>query len=240
MVDISIIIPAYNEAERIGPTLKSFDSHLSQQGMSYEIIVVDDGSTDRTVQLVESMRPEMPHLVVIALPGNKGKGCAIRTGMLGAKGAVRLFSDADGSTPVSEMDKVLASLASKDTDVCIGSRYLDRSEIEQKQSIIRRAWSRFTNIIVQKILLPGIVDPHCGFKAFKSASAIEIFSQCEINEWSFDLEVLALARHLQLKIVEVPVKWSNDDRSKARLSHLPKEIHNLYRIKRRLHKARVR
>jgi dolichyl-phosphate beta-glucosyltransferase len=240
MVGISIIFPAYNEAERIGPTIISFNNYLAVKGVSYEMIVVDDGSTDGTVQFVRNLKMTIPELTVLPLPTNKGKGYAVRMGMLHANGAIRVFSDADGSTPVEEMAKLLEPLLQNETDICIGSRYLDQSEITQAQPFFRRVWSRFANRIVQLILLPGIVDPHCGFKAFKADSAIRIFSHCTVNEWSFDLEVLALARARGLRIKELPVKWSNDDRSKGQLSHLPKEVYNLYRIKKRLYQQKYR
>ena len=231
MVDVSIIFPAYNEAERIGPTLQLFNSYLAQKGFSYEIIVVDDGSTDSTVKLIESLQTEMPNLWVVALPQNKGKGYAIRIGMLRANGRIRLFSDADGSTPVEEIDKLLKPLQAGEAEIAIGSRYLEESEVNKAQPLIRIVWSRLANQVVQRILLPGIIDPHCGFKAFRAEAAVKIFSQCRINEWSFDLEVLALARSLNLNIKEIPVKWANDERSKGHLSQLPREVYNLYKIK---------
>lgn len=238
MVDISVIFPAFNEAERIGPTLTLFNNYLAQKEISYEIIVVDDGSTDNTIKLVQTMQTEMPNLQVIALPKNKGKGNAIRAGMLNAQGHIRLFSDADGSTPVKEIDKLLTPLKTGEADIAIGSRYLESSEVNKAQPFIRIVWSRFANRVVQKILLPGIEDPHCGFKAFSAEAAVKIFSQCKIKEWSFDLEVLALAQALDFKIKEIPVKWANDERSKGRASQVPKEVYNLYRIKQRLSKQK--
>jgi len=234
MIDISVIIPAYNEAARIGPTLTSFHEFLSTQAISFELIVVDDGSTDDTVSLVASMRPTLPHLSVIPLPANKGKGHAVRTGMLAARGNIRLFSDADGSTPITEIDKLLAVLKTGATDIAIGSRYLATSEVTKAQPKIRVVWSRLVNRVMQRVLLPDIADPHCGFKAFTAATAQRIFQQCTIDGWSFDLEVLAIAQKLQFRIQEVPVKWANDERSKGRLSHLPKELYNVYRIRKRL------
>ena len=233
MTELSIIFPAYNEAERIGPTLRSFNNYLATKDLSYEILVVDDGSTDHTVELVEALKTEIPALKVIKQPQNKGKGCAVRTGMLYAQGKIRLFSDADGSTPIEEIDKLLAPLQAGIADIAIGSRYLEGAEIDKAQPKFRVVWSRFANQIVQKVLLPGIVDPHCGFKAFTAEATEKIFPLCKVNEWSFDLEVLALARTLHLRIAEFPVKWTNDERSKGHISQLPKEIINLYRIKKR-------
>lgn len=239
MKDISIIFPACNEAERIGATLIAFHNYLTQTNFTYEILVVDDGSSDNTVVLVQSLQTEIPNLKVLVLPENKGKGAAVRAGMLHAIGKIRVFSDADGSTPVEEIPKLLMALKSNQTDIAIGSRYLEGSEVEKAQPLARVVWSRLANGIVQKILLPGIADPHCGFKAFSADAAEKIFSRCQINEWSFDLEVLALARSLGFKISEVPVKWANDERSKGRISQVPREIANVYKIKRQLHKQEI-
>lgn len=234
MIDLSIIIPAYNEAARITPTITSFHEFLAARAISFELIVVDDGSTDHTVSLVNALCAALPHLSVIPLPANKGKGYAVRTGMLAARGNIRLFSDADGSTPVTEIDKLLAALKNGTTNIAIGSRYLAASEVMKAQPKARVIWSRLVNRIMQRVLLPGIVDPHCGFKAFTAAAAQRIFQQCTINGWSFDLEALAIAQKLQLRVQEVPVKWANDERSKGRLSHLPKEFYNVCQIRKRL------
>ena len=234
MTDVSVIFPAYNEEERIGPTLRSFNNCLSKKGMTYELLVVDDGSTDNTVKFVKDLRSEIPALKILELERNKGKGFAVRKGMLNAIGEIRIFSDADGSTPAEELDKLLEPLINGQADITIGSRYLEHSKIENAQPFMRRWWSRFVNGIVQKILLPGIVDTHCGFKAFTSSAAIKIFSKCKINEWSFDLEVLVLAKNMDMEIVEIPVRWKNDERSKGRLKHMPKEIYNLVKIKRNI------
>jgi glycosyltransferase involved in cell wall biosynthesis len=231
-MDLSIIFPAYNEAERIGPTLKLFSNYLSAKGFSYEIIVVDDGSTDHTIQHIESL--QIPNCKVIPSVENKGKGHAVRIGMLAAKGKIRVFSDADGSTPIEEIDKLLAPLNSGDADIAIGSRYLENSEVTKAQPFMRVVWSRFTNKIMQRILLPGIADPHCGFKAFRAEAAEKIFPQCKINEWSFDLEVLSLAQSLGFTIKEIPVKWANDERSKGKFRQLPKEVYNVYKIRKSL------
>lgn len=236
MVDLSIIFPAYNESKRIGKTIKSFNEFISNKDLSYEFIIVDDGSTDNTSEFLNSLHDKIPNLRVITMPQNKGKGAAVREGMLAANGEIRLFSDADGSTPIEELDKLLTPLISQDCDIAIGSRYLDNSNIAKKQPFYRRVWSRLANRIIQKTLLPGIVDPHCGFKAFKSEAAIAIFNESKVNEWSFDLEVLALAKSMKYKVAEIPVKWAHDEQSKGKLSHLPKEILNVYRIKKRIAK----
>lgn len=234
MKDISIIIPAYNEEARITKTLIDFNHYLSQTPYTYEIIVSDDGSTDRTIEKVKALQLQNPHLRYIKLKQNKGKGQAVREGMLGAEGKIRLFSDADGSTPIEEMDKLIHPILSGKTDIVIGSRYLKNSNIVKSQPLYRRVWSRLANKVVQRLLLPGIPDPNCGFKAFSAESATKIFSQCTVNEWSFDLEVLGIARSLNIPLKQVPVKWINDERTKGKISHLPTEIKNLFRIKKRI------
>ncbi len=238
-MDLSIIFPAYNEAERIGPTIHSFNQYLLTKKITYEILVVDDGSTDTTVDLVKSLMKNIPQLQIITSLENKGKGHAVRVGMQQATGEIRLFSDADGSTPIEELDRVIQPILTGIADISIGSRYLEQSILEKSQPLYRRIWSRSANGVVQKLLLPGIVDPHCGFKAFSAKTAKNIFPNCTINEWSFDLEVLAKAQSLDLRLVEVPVKWINDERSKGSIKHVPRELYNFYKIKRGLRKRQV-
>lgn len=237
MIDLSIVIPAFNEENRISNTLLLFADYLSQKTLSYELIVVDDGSSDQTIKVVEKLTSTIPHLRILALSENKGKGAAVREGMLAAKGEIRLFSDADGATPIEELEKVIQPILDNQSDISIGSRYHENSDVQKKQPFYRVVWSRFANKIIQRLLLPGVVDPHCGFKAFTSDSANSLFQQSKINEWSFDLEILTLAKKMNFRIAEIPVKWIHDERSKGRLSQLPTEILNVYRIKKRLSKT---
>lgn len=237
MIDLSIIIPAYNEEKRITDTLVSFSKYLQKIDFDYEIIVVDDGSTDKTVRVVQILQLTVPNIRIIELPQNKGKGAAVREGMLKAEGKIRLFSDADGATPIVELDKVIQPILDEQAEISIGSRYHEDSDVQKKQPLYRVVWSRLANKIVQRLLLPGIVDPHCGFKAFTAEAANELFKQSKINEWSFDLEILALAKRMNYRIAEIPVKWIHDEASKGRLSQLPTEIKNVYRIKKQLSKS---
>lgn len=237
MLDLSIVIPAYNEAERIAPTLQQLHQYLTARPWSYEIIVVDDGSADDTASVVQSLIPITPHLRLVHYGANKGKGYAVRTGMLAAQGSIRLFADADGSTPFSELSRLLPVIQ-QGTAIAIGSRYLPGSAVVQQQPALRVAWSRLVNRLMQRTILPGILDTHCGFKAFTDEAAIAVFSRCSVNGWSFDLEALAIARSLGFTISEVPVTWSNDARSKARLRHLPAELRAVYRIRRRVREMR--
>ncbi len=237
MIDLSIIIPAYNEEKRITDTLVSMSNYLLRKEYHYEILVVDDGSSDKTVRVVQALQLTVPSIRILALDRNQGKGAAVRKGMLEAKGSIRLFSDADGATPIEELKKVIHPIRSGDVDIAIGSRYLENSDVQKKQPRYRVIWSRLVNKMVQRFLLPGIVDPHCGFKAFTAASAEALFQRSSINEWSFDLEILAMAKKMGFDIKEIPVKWIHDERSKGRISQLPTEIKNVYRIKKRLSKC---
>lgn len=235
-MELSVIIPAFNEAQRIGPTLRRAHRFLAARPARFEIIVVDDGSTDDTVALVMALAGELPGLRVLCSPANRGKGHAVRLGMLAAMGQVRLFSDADGSTPIEELDPLLRALAAG-ADIAIGSRYLAASRVTRPQPWHRRVWSRLVNRVVQRVLLPGVADTHCGFKAFTAAAAARTFAACTVDGWSFDLEVLARARAQGFRIREVPVRWENDERSKARLRQLPQEFRHVYRLRQQLRRV---
>ncbi|TDN38683.1 dolichyl-phosphate beta-glucosyltransferase [Hymenobacter sp. UV11] len=232
-MELSLIIPAFNEAQRIGLTLRRAHRFLAARPASFEILVVDDGSTDDTVALVTALACKLPGLRVLCSPANRGKGHAVRLGMRAATGGIRLFSDADGSTPIDELDPLLQALA-EGADIAIGSRYLASSQITRPQPWFRWVWSRLVNRVVQRVLLPGIVDTHCGFKAFTAAAAARTFAACTVDGWSFDLEVLARARGHGFSIREVPVRWENDERSKARLRQLPREFRYVYCLRQQL------
>ncbi len=212
--DISIVIPAYNEAERIEPTLRSIDDFMADCGLRYEILVVDDGSADDTVGLVRRLGTELCRVSCIATRPNRGKGHAVRVGMLAARGAVRLMCDADGSIPADEIPTVVNPIAMGETDIAIGSRYADGASFARRQPWYRRAWSRLANRVVQRTLVGGIRDTQCGFKAFSADAAQQVFTRTLIDGWAFDLEALALARRMGLEVTEHGVSWSDDPRSK--------------------------
>ena len=235
-MELSLIIPAFNEAQRIGPTLRRAHQFLAARPARFEILVVDAGSTDDTVALVTALAAELPGLRVLCSPANRGKGHAVRLGMRAATGQVRLFSDADGSTPIEELDALLRALAAG-ADVAIGSRYLAASRVTRPQPWFRRVWSRLVNRVVQRVLLPGMADTHCGFKAFTGTAAEHVFGACTVDGWSFDLEVLARARAQGLRIREVAVRWETDERSKARIRQLPREFQHVYRLRKQLRQA---
>jgi dolichyl-phosphate beta-glucosyltransferase len=214
-LSLSIIVPAFNEAQRISPTLEALDRHLAGR-CSYEILVVDDGSTDDTVEVVRRLAEIHPALAVLPTRPNRGKGHAVRAGMLAARGRIRVMSDADGSIPPCQLDALIAPLAAGEADIAIGSRYASGAQVSSPQPGWRRAWSRLVNRVVQRSLVPGVRDTQCGFKAFSADAAEAIFRRCRIDGWAFDLEALALAHRLGLRMREVAVAWQDDPRSRVR------------------------
>jgi len=213
---LSIVIPAYNEEKRLSRTISEIAKYLASFSFKSELIIVDDGSTDRTAQLIDKMTVSHPYLQVIHLKKNRGKGFAVRKGILEAKGKYILFSDADLSTPISEAGKLLIWLY-RGYDIAIGSRKLPQSKIEVRQSILREIAGSVFNMIVQTLILQGVKDTQCGFKCFTRKSAKHIFREQRLNKFSFDVEVLYLANKYGYKIKEVPVRWLNSSGTTIRL-----------------------
>jgi dolichyl-phosphate beta-glucosyltransferase len=209
----SVVVPAYNEQRRIGSTLEQVLDHLREQRWNAEIVVVDDGSRDDTLEVLNRFAREHPHVRVLQNPGNRGKGYAVRNGMLNARGEILLFTDADMSSPISEAGKLFAALE-QGADVAIGSRWLDPSLQFQRQSLQRQALSRLYNIFLRIVLRFPYRDTQCGFKAFTRRAAEMIFPQQRVTRWGFDPEILFLAHRLGLKVAEVPVRWGHDEGSK--------------------------
>lgn len=205
---LSFIIPAYNEEARIAHSLPKAIRYFAGQPYTTELLVVDDGSRDRTAEVARSF----PGVVVLEQPRNRGKGAAVQRGMLEATGTYRIFSDADFSTPVYETAKLLDCLE-KGADVCIGSRALDETCIKVHQPWYRERMGKLFNFFVQMLLFKGISDTQCGFKGFTARAADMIFSKTKIDGFGFDVEVLYLARRLGLTISQLPVEWYNDDRT---------------------------
>jgi glycosyltransferase involved in cell wall biosynthesis len=214
---LSVIIPAYNEAERIPLTLVDIDRHLRQRKFSYEILVVNDGSTDETAKIVKKMMPVIKNLKLMDNDINRGKGAVARQGMLLASGKYRLFTDADNSTSIDQFDKMIPRFG-EGYDVVIGSRATKGSQLDPPQSIYRQIPGKIGNLIIQFLLLPGIWDTQCGFKAFTAEAAEKIFSIMKITKWGFDIEALALAKHLGFRMKEIPVHWINNPFSHVRAS----------------------
>lgn len=207
---ISLIIPAYKEEMRLAASLETILNYIKKTNLNFEVIVVDDGSKDNTSKVASSFED----IKLIALPYNQGKGAAVREGMLNAKGDLRVFTDADLSTPIYELEKLISSF-NLGYDVVIGSRALDTNLIKKHQPFYREYMGKIFNLIVQMLVVRGIKDTQCGFKGFSAKSAIDIFSKTKINGFGFDVEVIYLANKLSYKIKEIPVEWYNDERSKV-------------------------
>lgn len=223
---LSVIVPAYNEERRIIPTLERICAYCQQRGDSYEVIVVDDGSADGTVAVVQAFASEHPSVQVIATEQNRGKGHAVRSGVLHATGSIVLFTDADNATPIEEFAKLEPFL--RDHEVVIGSRYAEGSNIVVAQPPLRVRISRLANRLIQFMLLDGIMDTQCGFKAFRLPAAREIFSRLRTERFGFDMEALCLARMLSYSIAEVPVTWY--DSADSRVRPLRDTLHTLYEL----------
>lgn len=215
-VMLSIIIPAYNEAQRIGATLVSIVNYLKRQNFNYEIIVVDDGSTDDTASIVQKFVKVNKQIFLICNQVNRGKGYAVRKGMLKAKGKFILFSDADLSTPFGEVEKLILWLKNG-CDVAIGSRALKESQIEFHQPRYREWGGKLFNKVVRVIAVRGIKDTQCGFKCFTNEVANRIFPKQCLEGFGFDIEILYITKKLGFKVKEVPVRWRHSPESKMNL-----------------------
>ncbi len=211
--ELSIVIPSFNEELRLPASLEKIASYIRAQRPNSEVLVVDDGSTDRTAAVVESWRDRIPQLRVIPNGKNRGKGFSVQHGSLEARGDVVLFTDADLSAPIEETEKLLAALSSY--DVAIGSRAVDRNLIEVHESVFREFAGIIFNKIVRTILRLPFVDTQCGFKAFRRERCRIIFEQQTIERFGFDPELLYLARHHGLSIKEVPVRWAHSPATKV-------------------------
>lgn len=213
----SIVIPAYNEAERIASTLQRVLNYGGEQGWSLELIVVDDGSSDSTTDIVREYGRKSSGVQLLQNPGNRGKGYSVRNGMLHAKGEVMLFSDADLSSPIEEAEKLFAAVENG-ADLAIGSRWL-RTELQtRRQPMHRQLFGRIFNLLLRIVLGLSFKDTQCGFKAFSRRSAEVLFPLQQIERWGFDPELLFLAQRLGFKVVEVPVAWAH--REGTRISPL--------------------
>ncbi|HVN26084.1 MAG TPA: dolichyl-phosphate beta-glucosyltransferase [Candidatus Paceibacterota bacterium] len=227
---LSIIIPAYNEAERIPQTLVDMDRRLEGAPYSYEIVVVNDGSKDATADVVRNMTKIVRNLKLIDLKDNQGKGGAVRQGMLLSSGKVRLFADADNSTTIDQFDAMMP-LFKQGYGVVIGSRAVKGARLDPPESFGRQLAGKGLNLIVQALLVPGIWDTQCGFKAFTDEAAERVFNQSKIVGWGFDVEALALARAMGFAVKEVPVRWANDARSHVRFSSGLQFLRDLIKIR---------
>jgi dolichyl-phosphate beta-glucosyltransferase len=211
--ELSVIIPSYNEEQRLPATLSSIAAYIPSSKRKIEVIVVDDGSRDNTVAVAEKFRNEIPSLRVVSNDKNRGKGYSVRHGMQVARGEIVLFTDADLSAPIEEVEKLLPAM--KTNDVAIGSRAIDRSQITVHESPFREFAGIIFNKIVRLILWLPFVDTQCGFKAFRRVPCKIIFEQQTIDRFGFDPELLYLARHHGLHAVEISVRWGHSPATKV-------------------------
>ncbi len=212
---ISIIIAAYNEEKRIRKSLVRVKEYLTGQDMDYEIIVVDDGSIDRTSKVLKDSTSDIPHLKIISYKANKGKGYALRKGVLASRGEAVLLTDADLSTPIEELSKLLPLIYDNKCDVAIGSRALALSEIIKRQPWWRQSMGKLFNKIVSILIVDDFSDTQCGFKVFSGDIARALFSEAQIDRFAYDVEILALAKKKGYRILEVPIRWINSPESKV-------------------------
>ncbi len=213
--DLSIIIPAFNEELRLPGSLNRIAEYIQASGRETEVLVVDDGSKDRTAAVAESFRGKIPSLRVVSNGTNRGKGYSVRHGMQKASGRIALFTDADLSAPIEEAGKLLDALETN--DIAIGSRAMDRSLISVHESRFREFAGIIFNKIVRIILRLPFVDTQCGFKAFRRERCGIIFEQQRIERFGFDPELLYLARHHGLRAVEIPVRWGHSPATKVNM-----------------------
>jgi glycosyltransferase involved in cell wall biosynthesis len=212
-ISYSIILPAFNESERLGASLEKVLAYVAEQGWDAEVIVVNDGSRDNTAEIAGQFAARNPAVRVLENPGNRGKGYSVRHGVLESRGDYILFSDSDLSSPIREASKLFAKLR-EGADVAFGSRWLETNLQTERQSILRQIVGRLYNILLRVTLGLNYKDTQCGLKAFTREAAEVVFTRQTIERWGFDPELLFIARKFKLRMVEVPVEWAHDDRSK--------------------------
>lgn len=206
---LSVIIPTYNEEKRISTTLLAIDEYLAKQKYDYEIIVVDDGSSDKTSEIVNNFKSMVRNMKLVENKENHGKGFVVRQGMLEAQGDYRVFTDADNSTSIDQIEGFLPFFK-EGYDVVIGSRAIRGAKINVHQPFHKELLGKMGNKLIQVVAVWGIKDTQAGFKCFSARAAEDIFPRAFINRWGFDVEALALAKKLGYKIKELPIVWVND------------------------------
>jgi glycosyltransferase involved in cell wall biosynthesis len=213
----SIVIPAYNESARILATLESVVACIRANRWRAEVLVINDGSRDTTAEIVRNFARQAPEVRLIENPGNCGKGYSVRSGLLQALGEVVMFTDSDLSAPIEEADRLFAAIA-QGADIAIGSRWLESGRQTHRQPLYRQFFGRCFNTVVRTVMGLHFADTQCGFKAFTRAAAQTVFQLQTIERWGFDPEILFIALKRGYKVVEVPVSWAHDSRS--RMSYL--------------------
>ena len=228
---ISIVIPAYNEAERIGPTIETIHDYFRKKPQSFDIIVINDGSRDNTANIVLDLAKEIRNVILLDIPINQGKGFAARKGMIHAAHDLILLTDADLSTPVDEFEKLVPWMR-KGYDIVIGSRGMKESEITLRQPWYRRMMGKAFNLLVRTLIVNDFKDTQCGFKLFRRGAAARIFRASKINGFAFDVEILFIAKKMGYKTKEVPIRWIDSPRSRVNPLRDPvKMLLDLLRVK---------
>jgi dolichyl-phosphate beta-glucosyltransferase len=235
-VDLSIVVPCYNEAARLPATMERLGGHLHALRRPYEVILVDDGSSDRTLSFLQDAARHWRAAQVVALRSNRGKGRAIAEGVRVSRGDVVLYTDADLSTPIEELGRLEGALT-EGADVAFGSRTVSRAE-RAPRPLHRRLMARTFNVVVQAILLPGFRDTQCGFKAFRGGVARELFADLRTDGFAFDVEILLKARRAGYRVEEVSVRWLDSGTSRiSPLRHSLQMLRDVVRLRLRLGRA---
>jgi dolichyl-phosphate beta-glucosyltransferase len=216
-MQLSIVVPAYDEARRLAPTLRAILDYARRRCLVFEVIVVDDGSRDDTMGVVRRLQGEAPELRLIRLAANHGKGYAVRAGILNAVGALVLFADADGATPIAELARLEAALA-LGADVAIGSRARSAEDVRVRKKWYRHVVGRAFHFLVERLTVRGFRDTQCGFKLFRGPVAHALFSRMRMDGFSFDVEALLMARLQSYRVAEVPVNWTHQPGSRINLA----------------------
>lgn len=228
---LAVVVPAYNEEPRILPTLERIREYLGAQPYTWTVMVVSDGSTDRTEAIVAEFCQSDPRFSLNAYKPNRGKGNAVRLGMTTAEAELILFSDADLAAPIEEVEKLLPMIEGK-VEIAIGSRPLKESNLEVRQPWFREALGRMANKLIQALAVRGIQDTQCGFKLYTRHAAREVFSRCKTSGFGFDFEALMIARDLGMEIAEVPIRWAHQEGSKVVLwRDAPKTLFDLVKLR---------
>ena len=214
--ETSIVIAAFNEEIRLAHSLRQIQAYQAANERRAEIIVVDDGSTDNTALMVVMLSLEVEGLRLISYPENRGKGYALRTGVLASRGSMVLLSDADFSTPIEELETLRRHLTPQTHQIAIGSRALALSQIAQAQPLWRRCLGRMFNRLVRVLVIDGFRDTQCGFKLFTGEAARQLFAAARIDRFAYDVEILTLAQKNGFRVAEVPIKWTDCAGSKVR------------------------
>ncbi|MEX2244705.1 MAG: dolichyl-phosphate beta-glucosyltransferase [Fimbriimonadaceae bacterium] len=213
---LAVVVPAYNEQDRIGPTLERLNEYLSAQPYSWRVVVVSDGSKDSTKEIVTAFAGQHPGFELVDSQPNRGKGFVVRKGMLETEAEWLLFSDADLAAPIEELEKLWGAVE-KGPKIAIGSRPLKESRLEVRQPWYREMAGRSFNLMVQLFAVRGIKDTQCGFKLFRQDVARDVFLRCKLDGFGFDFESLLIARDLGYEIAEVPIRWSHQEGSKVNM-----------------------